>query len=100
MAIPAGDEGGAERGQMVTLELTRWPTPTRGPLGRVSEVLGDIDAPGVDTQIIIRKFGIPDRHSDEAVAGRARGACGRKERQAGAGTFLLGCGVACVRVGC
>jgi len=31
-------------------------------------VLGDIDAPGVDTEIIIRKFGIPDVHSPDAVA--------------------------------
>jgi ribonuclease R len=53
---------------MVVVEITRWPTATRGPVGRVVEVLGRIDEPGVDTQIIIRKFGIPDRHSDEAVA--------------------------------
>ena len=31
-------------------------------------MLGDIDAPGVDTEIIIRKYGIPDAHSAEAVA--------------------------------
>ncbi|MGE3520153.1 MAG: ribonuclease R, partial [Vicinamibacterales bacterium] len=55
-------------GAMVRLELTRWPTATRGATGRVAEVLGDIDAPGVDTEIIIRKFGIPDAHSDESIA--------------------------------
>ena len=65
--VPAGEHGGAARGQMVTVELTRWPTPTRGPLGRVQEVLGKIDAPGVDTEIIIRKFGIPDAHGRQAV---------------------------------
>ena len=37
-------------------------------LGRIVEVLGDIDAPGVDTDVIIRKYGLPDEHSDEAVA--------------------------------
>ena len=26
-------------------------------------MLGDIDAPGVDTEIIIRKYGIPDAHA-------------------------------------
>jgi ribonuclease R len=66
--IPAGHEGGASPGDMVTVELTRWPTPTRGAAGRVAEVLGDIDAPGVDTEIIIRKFGIPDQHSPESIA--------------------------------
>ena len=44
--IPAGQEGGASPGEMVTVELTRWPTSTRGAIGRVAEVLGDIDAPG------------------------------------------------------
>ena len=53
---------------MVIVELTRWPTATRGAIGRVAEVLGDIDAPGVDTEIIIRKYGIPDAHSPEAIA--------------------------------
>lgn len=66
--VPAGDEHGATAGAMVVVEITRWPTPTRHALGRVTEVLGDIDAPGVDTQIIIRKYNIPDRHSDEALA--------------------------------
>ena len=66
--VPTGQSSSAEAGEMVVVEITRWPTATRGPVGRVVEVLGRIDEPGVDTQIIIRKFGIPDRHSDEAVA--------------------------------
>ena len=52
---------------MVVVEITRWPTPARAPLGRVIEVLGDVDEPGVDNEIIIRKYGIPDAHSEEAV---------------------------------
>ena len=67
IVIPPGQEGGAEPGLMVSAELTRWPTAMRGAIGRVAEVLGDIDAPGVDTEIIIRKYGIPDAHSHEAV---------------------------------
>ena len=66
--IPPGQEGGADPGLMVSVELTRWPRSTRGAIGRVAEVLGHIDAPGVDTEIIIRKWGIPDAHSDESVA--------------------------------
>jgi ribonuclease R len=66
--IPPGQEGGASPGEMVTVELTRWPTSNRGAIGRVAGVLGDIDAPGVDTEIIIRKWGIPDAHSAEAIA--------------------------------
>ncbi|MES1256621.1 MAG: ribonuclease R, partial [Acidobacteriota bacterium] len=62
VVVPAGHEGGAEPGEMVVVELSQWPTPTRGAIGRVAEVLGDIDAPGVDTEIIIRKYGLPDAH--------------------------------------
>src|SRR5205085_5367919 len=70
--VPPGQEGGASPREMVVVELTRWPTATRGAIGRVAEVLGDIDAPGVDTEIIIRKYGIRDAHSDEAVAEAVR----------------------------
>src|SRR4051812_22944530 len=65
--IPADERGDAQPGDMVVVEITRWPTPARAPLGRVIEVLGDIDEPGVDNEIIIRKYGIPDEHSEEAV---------------------------------
>src|SRR3984893_10977459 len=72
VVVPPGQEGGASPGEMVVLELTRWPTTTRGAIGRVADVLGDIDAPGVDTEIIIRKYGISDAHSSEAIAEAVR----------------------------
>jgi len=65
--VPTGQWGAAEPGDMVIVEITRWPTPTRGPVGHVVEVLGRIEEPGVDTQIIIRKHHIPDVHSEAAV---------------------------------
>ena len=43
--VPAGEEGGAVAGPMVTAEMTRPPTATRNPVGRVLEVLGRIDRP-------------------------------------------------------
>ena len=70
--IPGGEETGAEPSDMVLLEITRWPTATRGPMGRVTEVLGAVDEPGVDTEIIIRKHNIPDEHSEAAVAEAAK----------------------------
>jgi ribonuclease R len=72
IVVPPGQEGGASPGEMVIVELTRWPTATRGAIGRVADVLGDIDAPGVDTEIIIRKWAIPDAHSSEAVTEAVR----------------------------
>jgi ribonuclease R len=65
--VPTGQWSSAEAAEMVLVEITRWPTATRGPVGRVVEVLGKIDEPGVDTQIIIRKYAIPDEHGPEAV---------------------------------
>ena len=65
--VPAGQSSSAKAGDMVLVEITRWPTATRGPVGRVTEVLGRIEDPGVDTQIVIRKHNIPDTHSEDAV---------------------------------
>jgi ribonuclease R len=65
--VPTGQWSSADPGDMVVVEITRWPTPSRGPIGHVVEVMGRIDEPGVDTQIIIRKHAIPDAHSEEAV---------------------------------
>jgi ribonuclease R len=66
--IPRGEDRGAKPGEMVVAEITKWPTATRGPIGRIVEVLGDVNRPGVDTRIIIRKYGLPDEHGEEAVA--------------------------------
>ena len=65
--IPTGQSGAAEPGEMVVVEVTSWPTATRGPVGKVVEVLGDVNEQGVDTEIIIRKFGIPDAHGEAAI---------------------------------
>ena len=64
--LPA-DVRGASAGDMVVVEITRWPTATRPPLGRVVEVFGSLDEPGVDTRVIIRKHALPDVHSEQAV---------------------------------
>jgi ribonuclease R len=78
--IARGDARDAEPGKMVTVEVTRWPTPTRGPAGRIVEVLGEIDDPGVDTEIILRKHGIPDEHPPEAIEEARRLGTAVKER--------------------
>jgi ribonuclease R len=79
--ITPGDTLNAKPGDMVTVELTRFPSATRNPAGRVIEVLGDINAPGVDIRIIIRKYNIPDAHSEEAIqeAHRLGGAVREKD---------------------
>jgi len=66
--VPKGEAQHAKAGEMVTVEITLFPTPTRPALGKVIEVLGPIDAPGVDTAVIIRKFNLEDAHSDASIA--------------------------------
>jgi ribonuclease R len=68
VTVPPGESRGASAGDVVELEITRWPTATRGPTGRVTEVLGQIDAPGVDTTVVLRKHGIVEEPSPAAVA--------------------------------
>jgi len=79
--IPADQRLDAAPGDMVVIEITRYPTPTRSALGRVLEVLGDIEEPGVDTEIIIRKYGINDEHGEDAIeeARRLGGAVKEKD---------------------
>ena len=58
-------------GLIVDVEITSWPTPTRPPLGRVIEVLGDPDDFGVDVEMMIRKHQLP-RVFPENVLSEAR----------------------------
>ena len=46
-------------GLIVDVEIVRWPTPTRPPMGRVVEVLGAPDDFGVDVEMMIRKHQLP-----------------------------------------
>ncbi len=57
----------AKAGEMVTAEITRWPTAARPAAGKITEVLGPLDAPGVDTAVIIKKHNLPDEHGVEAI---------------------------------
>ena len=66
--IPRGETRNAQQDTMVVVEITQWPTATRGPIGRVAKVLGGPDDPGVDTEVIIHKYQIPDAHGAESVA--------------------------------
>lgn len=66
--VAAADAKNAQAGEMVTVEITRFPTAARPAAGKIVEVLGPIDAPGVDTAVIIRKYNITDEHSPESIA--------------------------------
>ncbi len=53
---------------MVVVELTRYPTPYRAPLGRIVEVVGNVDDPGVDLRVVVAKHGLPDGFPPEVLA--------------------------------
>ncbi|WP_062637527.1 ribonuclease R [Caballeronia arationis] len=58
----------AKVGQVVSVELTDFPSRHSQPLGRVVEVIGDIDDPGMEIEIAVRKYGVPHEFSDAALA--------------------------------
>ncbi len=57
---------------MVVVELTDFPSRHSQPLGRVVEVLGDIDDPGMEIEIAVRKYGVPHEFSQAALDDAAK----------------------------
>jgi ribonuclease R len=45
--------------KIVEVELSRFPSETRWPAGKIVSVIGFIDDPNVETNVIIKKFGLP-----------------------------------------
>ena len=52
--IPKGATGTAKTGQVVVVELTEPPALFGQPVGRVKEVLGEVDDPGMEIEIAVR----------------------------------------------
>jgi ribonuclease R len=70
--IPTGDAGDAQPGLMVLAEITRPPTATRNPAGRVLRTLGRIEDPGVDLAVVMAKYDLPEAFPPEVEAEAAR----------------------------
>ena len=60
--------GSAQAGQVVVVALTEPPALYGQPVGRVSEVLGEVDDPGMEIEIAVRKYGVPHAFSAKALA--------------------------------
>ncbi|MGH6627388.1 MAG: ribonuclease R, partial [Burkholderiaceae bacterium] len=65
--IPKGAIGEAKPGQVVVVELTEPPALFGQPVGRVKEVLGEVDDPGMEIEIAVRKYGVPHEFSDACI---------------------------------
>ncbi len=66
--IPKNATASAAVGQVVSVELTEPPSLHSQPVGRVAEVLGEIDDPGMEIEIAVRKYEVPHRFSPETLA--------------------------------
>ncbi|RYF43152.1 MAG: ribonuclease R [Comamonadaceae bacterium] len=66
--IPKGATALAKAGQVVVVELTEPPSLYGQPVGRVKEVLGEVDDPGMEIEIAVRKYSVPHEFSDACIA--------------------------------
>jgi len=66
--INKGATAKAAVGQVVVVELTEPPSLYGQPVGRIKEVLGEVDDPGMEIEIAVRKYGVPHEFSDACLA--------------------------------
>lgn len=66
--IPPGSEGEAKAGQIVVADIVRQPDKHRIPTGRITKVLGDHMAPGIEIDLAIEAHGIPNVWPDDVIA--------------------------------
>ena len=78
--IPPKSKGGARHGQLVSVELTDYPSAKLGAKGKVVEVLGDHLDPGLEIDVAIRAHGIPWEWPDEVL--REAGTLGEEPAEA------------------
>jgi ribonuclease R len=70
--IPKNGIANASAGQVVAVELTEVPSMYSQPVGRVTEVLGEVDDPGMEIEIAVRKYEVPHRFAPETLAQAAK----------------------------
>lgn len=60
-------QGKAKIGQVVGIQITRFPDRHTLAMGKIVEVLGEIDDPGMEIEIAVRKFDVPYQFSKPAL---------------------------------
>lgn len=61
------DKNGAEDGDVVVIEITKWPDKRRSPEGVIEEILGKKGDRGLDILTIIKKYGLPEEFSEKVL---------------------------------
>jgi len=57
--VPTAERNGARSGQMVVVELTQQPDKQSEPIGRVTRILGERHAPGMEVELAVHAHGLP-----------------------------------------
>jgi ribonuclease R len=65
--IPEGETKRARPNQIVVAQITQYPTERVRPEGRITHILGYLDDPEVEPQIIIHKYDLPHRFSSAVL---------------------------------
>ncbi len=65
--IPKGESHGAKKGDMVVAAIIEQPRPHRQPIGKISEVLGAHMAPGMEIDVAIRTYELPNEWPDAVL---------------------------------
>ncbi|MEE7627468.1 ribonuclease R [Methylobacter sp. Wu8] len=65
--VQKGGAGKAKQGQIVVAEILEQPTKLRQPIGRIIEVMGEHMAPGMEIDMAIRSYELPNQWPDELL---------------------------------
>ncbi|MFC4355132.1 ribonuclease R [Chryseomicrobium palamuruense] len=65
--VGKGDTLGAAEGHKVIVEITDWPSGRNSAAGKISQILGHKNDPGVDILSIIHKHGIPTEFPEDVL---------------------------------
>lgn len=65
--IPSDKRLGARQGQMVIVDIIQRPTKRTTPLGKITEVLGEHMAPGMEIQVALHQHDLPHSWSEELL---------------------------------
>jgi len=58
----------AENGDVVVVEITKWPEKGRNPEGLITEILGKKGDKGVDILTVVKKFGLPEEFPAKVIS--------------------------------
>lgn len=65
--IPKAEFNGAKNGEIVCVEITKWPERRRSAEGKIVDILGKAGKPGVDILSIMYSYNLKDEFPDDVI---------------------------------